>query len=310
MKRLTASEIRGNWATLLLPINADESIDDDRLSREIDFLIACRPNGIYTNGTACEFYTQTEDEFDRVNTLVAQRCESASCPFQIGASHPSPQMMLSRVRRAAALGAGAIQVILPDWVTVSDDEAIAFLARTAEAAEGIGLVLYNPPHAKRVLPPPTIEKLRRAVPALIGLKVADGNVSWYAQMRDHAAGLSVFVPGHHIATGVLQGASGSYSNVACLHPAGAQAWWELTQTDLLAALDIEQRITAFFAQHIHPLIIEQAYCNTACDKLLAAIGGWADIGTRLRWPYRCIPQEEADRLRPIAREMIPELFPD
>ncbi|MBN1910914.1 MAG: dihydrodipicolinate synthase family protein [Pirellulales bacterium] len=309
MRPLTASEIRGNWASLLLPINQDDSIDYGRLSAEIDFLIDCRTDGIYSNGTACEFFTQTEDEFDRVSTMVAERCESAGRPFELGASHTSPQTTLSRVRRAASLRPGAIQVILPDWAPVGDDEAIAFFSRLAEAAEGIGLVLYNPPHAKRVLTPPVFEKLRRAVPSLVGLKVYDGPASWYAQMRDRAEGLSVFVPGQHLATGVLQGASGSYSNVACLHPAGAQAWWRLTQTDLPAALSLEHRVVAFLSRHVRPYISEHGYCNAACDKFLAAIGGWADIGTRLRWPYRFIPQEEADRLRPLAREILPEILP-
>ena len=43
-------------------------------------------------------------------------------------------------------------------------------------------------------------------------------------------------------------------------------------------------------------------------ELLAAIGNWSDIGTKLRWPYRSIPMDEASRLRTMAREALPELF--
>ena len=81
------------------------------------------------------------------------------------------------------------------------------------------------------------------------------------------------------------------------------------KADLPAALEIEQRIRSFFDLHILPFITEQGYSNQAVDKLLAAIGGWADVGTRLRWPYRCIPGSEAVRLRPVARRLVPELFP-
>jgi 4-hydroxy-tetrahydrodipicolinate synthase len=308
MNPLTAAEIRGNWATVLLPINEDESIDYARLADELDVLATIGVDGVYTNGTAGEFYAQSEDEFDRIGAMVAERCEAAKLPFEIGASHTSPQTTLARVRRAAVLRPGAIQVILPDWYPPSDDELMAYLSRLSEAANGIGLVLYNPPHAKRVLPPLVYGKLRAAVPSLVGVKVCDGHASWYAQMREHAAGLSLFVTGHHLATGFLQGACGAYSNVACLHPAGAQRWWNTMQSDLPAALDLERRIIAFFLGHVIPMITERGYCNSACDKLLAAIGGWANIGTRLRWPYRGIPQDEADRLRPIARQMMPELF--
>jgi len=308
MRPLKAQEIRGSWATLLLPINEDQGIDGARLGAEIDTLIGTAPDGIYSNGTAGEFYTQTEDEFDRVSAMLAERCEAAHVAFQIGASHTSPQTTLARVRRAAALHPGAIQVILSDWFPLTDAEAVDYLRGLSDAAAGIGLVLYNPPHAKRVLAPPVFEKLCRDVPGLVGVKVADGPASWYAQMRRHAPGLSVFVPGHHLATGFVNGAAGAYSNVACLQPTGARRWWQLMQKDVVEALRIEREITSFFALHILPFITQEGYCNAACDKLLAAIGGWSTVGTRLRWPYRSIPLEEAERLRPLARAAIPELF--
>ncbi len=81
VKELQADEIVGNWATLLLPINEDESIDESRLVDEIDVLVGVGVSGIYTNGTAGEFYAQTEEEFDRLHMLLAERCEKAAVPF-------------------------------------------------------------------------------------------------------------------------------------------------------------------------------------------------------------------------------------
>jgi dihydrodipicolinate synthase/N-acetylneuraminate lyase len=119
--------------------------------------------------------------------------------------------------------------------------------------------------------------------------------------------VSVFVPGHFLASGVKLGARGSYSNVACLNPAGAQKWTDLMSDDMPSALEIEGRIRKFISTHIAPFIKEQGYCNAACDRLLALIGGWADVGVSMRWPYRSIDPTEADRLRPIARNIIPEM---
>jgi len=142
----------------------------------------------------------------------------------------------------------------------------------------------------------------------VGIKVADGDAEWYAAMRKYAKGISIFVPGHHLATGYTLGAHGAYSNVACIHPSAAQRWYEMMKENPDRALELESRIRKFMSQYIAPFITEHGYCNAACDKLLAAIGGWCDIGTRLRWPYRSIPASEAERLRPIAREMLPEFF--
>jgi 4-hydroxy-tetrahydrodipicolinate synthase len=307
MQPLSAEQLRGSWGTVLLPINDDDTIDYGRLADDVARLIEAGVSGIYTNGTAGEFSSQTEDEFDRISAVVAELCERANVPFQLGVCHSSPQIARERLRRAVQLRPSAVQVILPDWVVPTMDEARAFLEGMAEVAGAVSIVLYHPPHVKRLLDPAGLGKLCAGIPNVIGLKLGDGRASWYAAMRKHLAGLAVFVPGHHLATGFARGAAGSYSNVACLSPAGAQRWWEQMQTDLPAALQTEQRILAFFQDHIMPFAA-QGYSNPALDKLLAAIGGWGSAGTRLRWPYRGIPQAEAERLAPIARSYIPELF--
>lgn len=306
MRPLEAAEIRGCWGTLLLAWDEADRLDLGRVADEIDALVAARVSGIYSCGTAGEFHALGEEEFDRVSALLAERCESAGMPFQLGVSHMSAQVSRERLRRVVALAPSAVQVILPDWLVVHADEAVAFLEGMAELADGIGLVLYNPPHAKRVLTPPDLGELARRVPSLVGVKVAGGDDAWYDAVRRAAGRLSLFVPGHHLATGYVRGASGSYSNVACLDPGAAARWWEAIESGDPRAVETERRLRAFFSAHIEPFIAEQGFPGAACDRLLARIGGWADVGWRMRWPYRSIPAGEADRLRPIARELLPE----
>jgi dihydrodipicolinate synthase/N-acetylneuraminate lyase len=308
MKPLQAAAIKGNWGTLLLPVNKDDSINYNNLEAEIDTLIAMDMNGIYSNGTAGEFYNQTEEEFDTINNILAAKCEAAGMPFQIGACHTSPVMARERVKRAAALQPGAIQVILPDWSMPSMLEVINYLEVLSEVAGPVGLVLYNPPHAKKRLSPEEFYQLKEAGINLVGCKVGGGDAAWYAAMKKWAADISVFVPGHHLATGISLGAHGAYSNVACLHPAAAQQWYELMSTDLPRALNLEKWIQLFMSQHIQPYISTKGYTNQAADKLLAAIGGWANVGTRLRWPYLGIDESEVTKLRAIAQEMLSEFF--
>lgn len=305
---LRAGWCRGNWGTLLLPINPDDSIDFDRLSDEIEALIDAAVDGIYSNGTAGEFHTQTEEEFDRISELLAAKCTRSGMLFQLGASHPVPATMHDRIIRSKHLNPAAYQVILPDWVRVSIDEAKDFLTGIADVAHPVPLVLYNPPHAKHVLEPEAHLVLSKEIPALVSIKVLDGDADWYSRMRTVGENIAVFVPGHHLATGVHRGvASGAYSNVACINPWAAQHWWELIQTDIDAALEVERLIQAFFARYISPFAAQE-YSNPALDKLLAAVGNWADIGTRLRWPYRWIGAENVAQIRKGAQKMLPEWF--
>ena len=308
MKPLSHNLIYGNWATLLLATDSRGCLDFSRLSDEIDVLIDSKPNGIYSNGTACEFYSQTMDEFVRISELLSFRCEAAGVPYQIGVSHPCPHESLERLQAIKHLEPGAVQLILPDWFPVNDEAILSFMQRMTEEAGEIPLVLYNPPHAKKVLHPEKWQMIRKAVPSLIGVKVFDDNCSaeWYAQMNANKEGVSVFVPGHHLATGVVNGADGAYSNVACINPHAAQKWYELMKTDMEAALELESRIQAFMKECIDPFIVVHGYPNHACDRFMALVGGWADVGAKLRWPYSSIPADYVDQVRKRAHDIIPE----
>lgn len=309
MTPLSASEIRGNWATLLLPIQPNDRIDFGLLTAELDHFIAARVSGVYSNGTAGEFHTQTEDEFDRINALLAATCAAAGMPFQIGLSHPSAQIARERLRRARALQPSAFQVTLPDWFPPSLPEVIAFLEVMAAEAAPIGLIVYNPPHAKRRLAPDEWATITEKVPGVIGMKVPGGDDAWYAAMRPLFARLSVFIPGHLLADGLARGAHGAYSNVACLSPAGAQRWYELCVRDPAAGQALGRRIGPWWLAHIAPLITRDGLANYAADKAAATAGGWLPGFTpRLRWPYRFAGDETVSRIRAAALRELPELF--
>ena len=302
----TAPRLRGTWGTVLLPIRGDDTIDFGALDEELSVLLAAGLAGLYTCGTAGEFYTLDEGEFDRLNELVARRCDDQGVRFQIGASHMSGQVCLSRIARARDLGPCAVQVILPDWLPLSWPEARRALERMAEVADPAPLVLYNPPHAKTVLRPGQLADLASDVPALVGVKVA-GTEGFYRAIRDAAPGLAVFVPGHELSRARPLGVAGSYSNVACLQPAGAAGWQRQMEADPASGAELGERVRMFFERYMAPLGA-QGYCNTALDKALSAIGAWAPVGTRARWPYAAVPDHVVEDLKPQARSSLPELF--
>jgi dihydrodipicolinate synthase/N-acetylneuraminate lyase len=303
-----ACALGGTWGTVLLPVRSDQQVDFDLLEAELDALVDVGLAGIYTCGTAGEFHTLEEDEFDALSDIVATKSRSAGTPFQIGASHMSGQISLSRIRRARSVRPAAIQVILPDWLPLSAVEVHNALERMAQEADPVPIVLYNPPHAKTVCSAEQLGALAAALPGLVGVKLA-GDDAFYSRLHSVAPRLSIFAPGHELAHARRLGAAGSYSNVACLQPAGALGWERQMGTDPEGALALGERIMAFFGRHIAPLK-EQGYSNTALDKMLAAMGGWATVGTRVRWPYASVPDEVVVALSPLVRAALPELFPE
>lgn len=304
---LTRTNLKGTWGTLLLPLNADESIDYDRLDEELDAILRGGVAGIYSNGSAGEFYAQSHEEYLEVNTRMARACRAADVPFQVGASHPCPQETLVRLKAARHLEPDAYQVILPDWFVVRGEEVFTFLERVCEEAGDAGVVLYNPPHAKRQLSPEEFGALTKRFPKLLGIKVAGGDEKWYEAMREHCEDLSIFIPGHFLATGLAQGGHGAYSNVACIDPECSVKWNNIILSDPERGMAIQNEIVGFMQKHMAPLI-QGGHVNAAADKLLAAVGGWARVGTRLRWPYRWVPEEEVARYREAAYAEMPGFF--
>lgn len=303
-------EFKGNWATMLLPINEDESINYGLLEKELDRMIEAGVDGIYSNGTAGEFFTLSPQEYEATAEILAGKCADSGMPFQIGASYFSAQVMLERIRAARRYRPDAIQVVLPEWFPVTNREAIAFLQKAADTAEGIPLVLYNPPHAKRNLQTDDWLEILSAVPEIRSIKICDGDQAWYESMQPVFRMTDVFVPGHHLATGVAHGAKGAYSNVAALSPSKAQKWYDLMCADLDQALREEQALRSFFAAYIDPLIIRDRHANFAVDKYLCVMGGWCEMPVRIRFPYAGIPLDQLDFHRKAMRTMIPFFVDD
>jgi len=221
----------------------------------------------------------------------------------------SPQLSLERLRRARTYAPSGFQVILPDWFPPTMEEIHHFLDVMEAAANPIPLILYNPPHAKRRLVPTEWAEIVERHPGVVGIKVPGGDATWYEAMRPVLDRISVFIPGHTLATGLSCGAHGAYSNVACLSPGGAQRWYELCRSQPAEGMKLEQRIGSFISKEVVPLISVHKLPNMAADKAMAVAGGWLPgLATRLRWPYKGASEEEAVRIGKAARIALPELF--
>jgi len=298
----------GIWGAVLLSVSRHGSIDWNATSAHVSALCESSVNGIYTNGTAGEFHNQTDEEYLQLTELVAGIAKDNQKSFQLGVSHSNPRVALQRLQSAIKLLPDGVQFTLPDWWTLSSNELITFVEQLQVNAGNIPLILYNPPHAKHQLSLADIHTLVQRIPNLVGVKIAAGDAAWYATNQQYLKVLSVFVPGHSVAFGRPLGASGSYSNVACLSPDGAVMHWNLIQSDLDAAIELESRINRFMQTHLLTLAAQRGLSNGALDKLMAAAGGWSPLTEKLLWPYHSASKLDVSRVAAAAQNELPELF--
>jgi dihydrodipicolinate synthase/N-acetylneuraminate lyase len=304
---MTARGPRGVWGTILLDVTPSGGIKYDAIAPQVAAIAEGGVDGIYCNGTATEFHGQTDRQMEEVAGHTVAAARAAGLPVQVGASHPLAQGALTRIRIASALRPDAIQMTLPDWTALDRNSVLRFLDGCAEAAEGIPLILYNPPQARTVLSPENLLAAAEKFPTLHGLKCGGGDAAWYQAMAPVLDVLSVFIPGHHYASGIGQGAHGAYSNIACLSPSGAVHWARLTKTDATAALEVEANIADFMAEAIAPMLAA-GWPGFACDKAMAIAGGWRPLSQRLLWPHAAIPDDAVARISAAARRHLPEFL--
>jgi dihydrodipicolinate synthase/N-acetylneuraminate lyase len=210
--------------------------------------------------------------------------------------------------RAVQLRPSAIQVVLPDWSACRLRDAIDFVSKIADASGEIGIVLYNPLHARKHLTPGDFYQIKKHVNSLVGCKVAWSDSESVREMSQSVPDVSTFVPGHQLATGITSGARGAYSNVACINPVAAQRWFDRIIDSPDEGLRMEGRIRAFLDECIVPYLTAKEYSNAAVDKFLAAVGGWTEISPRLRWPYGSIPETDIAAVRRKGKKVLPEFF--
>lgn len=182
------------------------------------------------------------------------------------------------------------------WGTVllplSDGGSIGWgrLAAQVDTLVVDGVYAHVRPDAAGPVP---LARAAAATPSLIGVKMGGGDEDWYTAMTESVGDLSIFVPGHLLATGIAR---------------GAVAWYRQMTVDPEEALDLEARIGEFFRRHIAPLQAA-GLSNPALDKFLATVGGWAGIGVTLRWPASSAPESAVGPARADAHRLLPELFP-
>ncbi len=297
-------DIKGVWATILCRLDEHGCPDLSAINEQVAAFAAAGCDGAYSGGTASEIHSQTEAQFRSISTEFAKAARAHGLPFQVGAAHPLAHGTLERVAFATSLKPGAIQITLPDWIPLDLASVQQFFSQVAETADGCPLVLYNPPHSKTVLTPSELITVAQDTPTLVGLKCGGGDAEWYRQISPLLDRLSVFIPGHHYASGKSQGAHGSYSNIACLSPAGAVHWARISNAEAIA---LEARVAAFMGDAIQPLL-DRGLPGFACDKALAAAGGWVRIRPALMWPYTGATGDDVARIARLAGKHIPEFL--
>lgn len=173
--------IRGSIVALVTPMHEDNKLDWGSLDNLVEFHLEQKTDAIVAVGTTGESSTLNESEHCEVIARVVKNV-AGRIPVIAGTGSNSTQEAIDLTRKAAELGADACLLVTPYYNKPTQEGLYLHYKSIAEAID-IPQILYNVPSRTQCdLLPETVIRLA-AIPNIIGLKEATGEVSRLDQLR-------------------------------------------------------------------------------------------------------------------------------
>jgi 4-hydroxy-tetrahydrodipicolinate synthase len=176
--------LQGSMVALVTPMTADGGLDEAALRRLVDWHVAEGTDGIVAVGTTGESATLDEAEHCRVIRLVVEYA-AGRVPVIAGTGANSTTEAIELTRCAKDAGADACLLVTPYYNKPTQEGLYLHHKAVAEAVD-VPQILYNVPGRTACdMLPETIGRLA-AVPNVIGVKEATGDLARVAKIRELA----------------------------------------------------------------------------------------------------------------------------
>jgi 4-hydroxy-tetrahydrodipicolinate synthase len=175
---------KGVFPAIITPFLKDESLDEEGLKRNIEYLNKTGIAGIVPCGTTGESATLTFEEHKRVVEIAV---EASKVPVIAGTGSNNTREALELTRHAAKAGADAALLITPYYNKPNDRGMYEHFKKIAENCD-IPIVLYNVPKRTGIdLKPELVAKLSR-IKNIVAIKEASGSLSQQSQIIEQTRG--------------------------------------------------------------------------------------------------------------------------
>ena len=299
---LAKEQFVGPWAGLPIAWTEADTFDEKTYREDVARCCEAGVPGVYTGGTTGEFYALELDEFRAVTDATIAECHDAGTPAMIGCTSTFTSGVVRRARHAQERGADAIQVALPFWLEVPDDEVVPFFASVSAAVPGMPITIYETLRAKKAISLELHREIHEAVPAVIGVKANEGTLG---RTPEGCAEISklyhVFVGEDAIAEFGPHGAVGTCSSLVYQNPRIVLGAYRL-----LAAKQWEELET--WTSQFHCMIVEGLKPTFDAGLIDSAIDRMLGPSLRCRAPYPSATPELLTGFRAWLQDNLPEFL--
>ena len=306
---LTRETFTGPWAGLPVAWTDDDRFDETSYRMNVARCCEADVPGVYTAGTTGEFYAMEFDEWKAVTRATIEECHGRGKPAMIGCTSTYNLGAARRAAYAAELGADAIQVALPYWMEIGDDQIVPFFEEVTTASGGLPLSVYETTRAKKILTFDQHRAIKEAVPSYLAVKANAGTLGHTPEgCRALSELVNVFVGEHKFGELGRAGANGSCSSVVYWNPRVMLSLWRHTQERNWACVDATcLQIEELFDFHGKAFGL-RGFTDTAEDRLGGIATGFLKGSLHSRGPYPCATPDDVETLRRWHRDHFPEML--
>jgi dihydrodipicolinate synthase/N-acetylneuraminate lyase len=204
--------LRGALAAAVTPLrDAGAALDEEAFAPYVEFLASGGLDGILALGTTGEGILLSAPERRRAAELFL----AGPLPVIVHCGAQTTAETVALAEHAAAAGAAGVAVIGPPYYALDDAALLAHFAAAARACAPLPFYVYEfKARSGYAVPIPVLERLRREVENLAGLKVSDRPLE--AVEPYLLEGLDVFVGAEELLP--VRGAAGTVSGLASVFP--------------------------------------------------------------------------------------------
>lgn len=303
---LTRETFTGLWAGLPVAWTDRDSFDEDTYRGDVRRCCQAGATGIYTGGTTGEFYAMDLAEFKAVARAAVEESRSHGQGTMIGCTSTYTLGAARRAAYAAELGADAIQVALPYWMEVPDDQVVRFCKEVSAASGDLPLSIYDISLSKKTLTVEMHRAIKEALPNYLMVKWGGGpagkNPEDCSRLSEF---VNVFVNEHCWDELGPAGANGCCSAWIYWNPRLILQLWHLMEKKNWPAV----RQSCKKLRVLHKFVIDTfAVKGLPLDRIGGRAGGFLKTSLRNRGPYPSATQQDVDLLRRWYEDNFPEML--
>jgi dihydrodipicolinate synthase/N-acetylneuraminate lyase len=227
----------------------------------------------------------------------------------IGCTSTHTRGATKRVEAAAEMGADAIQVALPFWLQVGEEQVVPFFRDVARAAGDLPLSIYETTRAKKVLTLAQHKAIKDAVPGYVVVKANQGTIgSTVKGCEELSAFVNVFVSEHRWAQLGPVGAAGCCSALVYWNPRIMLELWEHVRQGRWDAVEAMAPKLTLLSEFLSAQFAPRGFTDTAYDRMGGRASGFLRTSLRNRAPYPSATLEDVERLQAWYEEHFPEML--